>query len=214
MKLTPTKTPFHARKAVHFHLSTLQTFDPAKPYTSSAPSRAKLSKRLKLEKVEDQSSFASTYSIPDEDDKTVNGIDASSSEPVRYDVVWCQWCLQHLSDKDLVSFLVRAKASLMSPTEHIASQIKDNAVLDGSGIIVVKENVLRDEQDGGEKVWYDDEDHSITRTSNAYERVFKEAGLIIVRTQLQLGLPEELFPVRIWCLRISPSPASLESRIS
>ena len=96
--------------------------------------------------------------------------------------------------------MTAATAKPSSTTQ--SSTKKDNAVLDGAGIIVVKENVLRDEEDGGENVWYDDEDHSITRTSNAYERVFREAGLQVVRTELQLGLPEELFPVRIWCLRV------------
>ncbi|UZJ56579.1 hypothetical protein CBS101457_005899 [Exobasidium rhododendri] len=206
MQLPPSKSPFQARKIIHFHLSTLQTFDPAMPYTSSATSHSKLSKRAKLDPSANQNKalFQPTYSVADagENDPDSEALaTAVQSEPIKYDVIWCQWCLQHLSDKDLVSFLKKSKACLVEADSTISTKSqKKGAVLDGSGIIVVKENVLRDESDGTEKVWYDDEDHSITRTSNAYERVFAEAGLLVVKTQLQLGLPAELFPVRIWCL--------------
>lgn len=222
MKLSPSQTPFQARKIIHFHLSTLQTFDPSFPFTSSVAAREKLSKKPRLStSINDDDNddttkikplFESTFSISDKDQDMAAAnvsFDEIRKEPTTYDVIWAQWCLQHLSDRDLVSFLKRSKVSLAKqsqPAEAAATTTtttttSTSAVLDGSGIIVVKENVLRDEEDGSEKVWYDDEDHSITRTSNAYERVFKEAGLTIVRTQLQLGLPDELFPVRMWCLR-------------
>lgn len=203
MSKPPLQSPLRARKAVHFHLSTLQSFDPSLPYSSSSSSRAKLSKRARIAGDERRPLLESTYSLRDNgDDEDDLGGQEVGLEPVQYDVVWCQWCLQHLSDKDLVSFLRRAKASLVTANAASpASTTPPSAVLDGAGIIVVKENVLRDEADGSEQVWYDDEDHSITRTSNAYERVFTDAGLDVVATQLQLGLPEELFPVRMWCLR-------------
>lgn len=135
---------------------------------------------------------------------------AAQDEPVQYDVVWGQWCLQHLSDKDLVAFLERAKACLRTPLpaptqQPVGTGTGKGAVLDGAGIIVVKENVLRDAEDGSERVWYDDEDHSITRTPNAYERCFRQAGLEIVDGRLQLGLPQELLPVMMWCLRVPAS---------
>lgn len=206
MKMTPSQSPFQARKMVHFHLSTLQTFDPSLPFSSSVAARAKLSKRAKLATPTDETSikplFEPTYSaLDDGDDKIITVEEGPGIEPVKYDVIWCQWCLQHLSDKDLVSFLIRSKASLLKSSTEAADTTSSTAVLNGAGIIVVKENVLRDETDGSEKVWYDDEDHSITRTSNAYERVFRQAGLVVLRTQLQLGLPEELFPVRMWALK-------------
>lgn len=185
MQTPPSKAPFKARKAIHFHLSTLQSFDPARPFSTSSR----------------QDEYQSTFSIADEGGQP--DVDEPRTEPVQYDVVWGQWCLQHLSDKDLLAFFERYKACLRKPngteTAHAPSS---NAVLDGAGIIVVKENVLRDTEDGSERVWYDDEDHSITRTPNAYERIFKQANLQIVRTEVQRGLPEELFPVQMWCLRI------------
>lgn len=39
------------------------------------------------------------------------------------------------------------------------------------------------------------------RSTQAYERVFKESGLTIVRDQIQHGLPDELFVVKMWALR-------------
>ncbi|MCO5555776.1 hypothetical protein L7F22_009321 [Adiantum nelumboides] len=212
MNLPPSKTAFKARKAIHFHLSTLQAFDPAKPYSSSISSNSKLStKRIKLQPGSTESLYEPTLSVGEEGENNSNptpgAIEAiSKQEPIEYDVIWGQWCLQHLSDKDLIAFLERAKACLRkSKLLSNNKEVSSNAVLDGSGIIVVKENVLRATKDGSEQVWYDDEDHSITRTPNAYERVFRQAGLEVVKTQLQLGLPEELLPVQIWCLRIPAS---------
>ncbi|PWN38414.1 DUF858-domain-containing protein [Meira miltonrushii] len=209
MNLPPSKTAFKARKAVHFRLSTLQAFDPAKPYSSSISSNSKLStKRVKLQAGSTESLYEPTLSIGDEGEDATSSPGAleavSKQEPIEYDVIWGQWCLQHLSDKDLIAFLERAKACLRKPTTS-NKESSTNAILDGSGIIVVKENVLRATEDGSEEVWYDDQDHSITRTPNAYERVFRQAGLEVVKTQLQLGLPEELLPVQIWCLRIPSS---------
>lgn len=100
-----------------------------------------------------------------------------------------------------MAFLNRSKVCL-KPSNDTQCEEGNGTVLDGAGIIVVKENVLRDTDDGSEGVWYDDEDHSITRTPNAYERVFREAGLEIVSKRVQQGLPEELFPVMMWCLRV------------
>lgn len=219
MNLPPSKTAFNARKAIHFHLSTLQTFDPAKPYSSSLSSNSKLStKRIKLQEGSTQSLYEPTLSVGEEgqDEKSAHDTEGareaiSKQEPIEYDVIWGQWCLQHLSDKDLIAFLQRAKACLRKPLPSSSSNSQrssSTAILDGSGIIVVKENVLRATKDGSEQVWYDDEDHSITRTPNAYERVFRQAGLEIVKTQLQLGLPDELLPVQIWCLRIPASTSS------
>nr|POE83744.1 alpha n-terminal protein methyltransferase 1 [Quercus suber] len=44
----------------------------------------------------------------------------------RYDVIWVQWCIGHLTDDDFVSFFSRAKAGLKP-----------------GGFFVLKENVAR-----------------------------------------------------------------------
>lgn len=39
------------------------------------------------------------------------------------------------------------------------------------------------------------------RTEEKFKELFKEAGLKIVRTELQRGFPRELYPVRVWALQ-------------
>jgi len=64
----------------------------------------------------------------------------------KFDVMWCQWSLGHLSNPDLVLFLARAKQALRTP----------------ESVIVVKENVCA-EIGGSTGVVFDDQDSSLTR---------------------------------------------------
>lgn len=191
----PSQQPFEARKSVHFHVTTLQALDPQRPYTTSdggvwsagGGEDSRTTKKAKVDGVLEQ--IPPTYSPADE--KTDADADAASTspappaEPLTYDIIWCQWMLQHLSDSDLRSFFTRSSAALVA-----------------DGFIVVKENVCAENDDGSENVWWDDEDKSITRSTLAYERVFREAGLEVVKCQEQEGLPEELFVVKMWALRV------------
>ena len=43
--------------------------------------------------------------------------------------------------------------------------------------------------------------NEILRTEEKFKDIFKEAGLRIVRTELQKGFPKELYAVRIWALQ-------------
>lgn len=63
------------------------------------------------------------------------------ADDVRYDLVWTQWCVGHLTDKQLVQYLERCKA-----------------VLNPNGVIVLKENISTSGND-----LFDDEDSSVTR---------------------------------------------------
>jgi protein N-terminal methyltransferase len=65
-----------------------------------------------------------------------------------FDVVWCQWCLGHLADGDLVRFLRRAAAALRTP----------------ESVVVVKENLCAEGEDGQPKSVYDEQDSSLTRS--------------------------------------------------
>lgn len=143
------ESPLEARKGVHYHVSTLQDFDLRWPVDSLPPTWMG-------------------------DEAPVRDDDA----PLEYDVVWCQWCLQHLSESDLKKFLRGARAALRP-----------------DGVIVVKENICREQTDGSESSWYDEEDHSVTRSRQTFERIFAEAGLAVVRSEVQRGFPDELFPV-------------------
>jgi len=99
----------------------------------------------------------------------------------RYDLFWNQWCLGHLTDKQLVDYLRRCKE-----------------VLTCDGWIVVKENVSRHAE--GKDV-YDELDSSVTRTNEKFQQLFKEAGLRLVKTEVQKGFPKALYPVRLYALR-------------
>lgn len=178
IRTSPSKSPFQARKAVHFHCSTLQDIEPSRPYSTAKqvndnPIEPTIS-------VDDEAPSASASTSESTDLASADGVAGSNAEPFTYDLVWAQWCLQHLSDEDLIAFLKQAKAALKE-----------------GGIIGVKENVCSEEADGSERVWYDEEDHSITRSTKAYERVFAEAGLNIVKCEVQLGMPAELFVVKM-----------------
>ncbi|KAJ2843699.1 hypothetical protein IWW36_005463 [Coemansia brasiliensis] len=96
----------------------------------------------------------------------------------RYDVIWCQWVLSHLTDSDLVKFL-----------HNSAQSLKHN------GMVCVKENVA------SRGYVVDSEDSSVTRSAEVYESLFKKAGLKIIEVQTQTGFPDGLFKVKMWALQ-------------
>jgi len=108
------------------------------------------------------------------------------SETRQFDIIWCQWCLGHLSDQDLVAFFQRAKCAL-------------NALPDS--VIVVKENLCRDGEDGSPRCVFDNEDSSLTRSNAMWLQLFSKAGLRVIAQKLQNGLPSELYKVKMYALR-------------
>ncbi len=124
-----------------------------------------------------------------------------------YDVVWCQWCLGHLSDEELVQFLKRSKEALRTTTEGTG---------DFEGIIVVKENLCHEKVPGEANTVFDSQDSSLTRSvkedfffllailtsasrrsDHAWKQCFEAAGLRILKEEVQLGLPEGLYAVKM-----------------
>lgn len=97
-----------------------------------------------------------------------------------YWAIWCQWCLGQVPDHVLVEFLNRAKQRL-----------------EPGGVIIVKEN----NSTSGEDI-YDPEDSSVTRTNEKFKQIFAQAGLRVLLTSVQKGMPKELFPVRIYALAL------------
>lgn len=183
LKNPPSQTPFSARKAAHFHLSVLQDLDPSKPYSTSSPTFVPpptiSPSRLPTDKP--------ISSETEEADKIAEESACSRDEPLKFDVIWCQWLLQHASDNDLLAFLKRARKALKEP-ENMAEGIEIQDSLNvpqnesveekelrirkakiqieldhGAGAIFVKENVCTEEEDGTERVIWDDEDSSMTR---------------------------------------------------
>lgn len=110
-------------------------------------------------------------------------------EPGAYNLIWNQWCVGHLTDAQFITYLERCKEGLVKPK-------------DGEGKaeawIVVKENLSTDIR---HKDIYDEEDSSVTRSDEKFRKLFKDAGLKIVATEQQRGMPKELYPVRIYALR-------------
>lgn len=102
-------------KSVSFFKGSLQDFDPGQPRHDT----------------EEWKRLGYTPS----DDDTNSG----------FDVVWCQWCLGHLNDEDLVTFLKRSSAALRDPRS----------------LIVVKENLCSERK--APRIEFDEQDSSWTR---------------------------------------------------
>lgn len=110
-------------KSVTFVQGTLQSFDPAHPIAGTSVNL--------LDRIGFQ---PSTGQLEDVDSG--------------FDVIWCQWCLGHLSDPELLAFLERSYAALREK---------------GRSLIIVKENCCSDAPDGGPRSTFDEEDSSLTR---------------------------------------------------
>ncbi|KAL2262515.1 hypothetical protein VTK26DRAFT_1095 [Humicola hyalothermophila] len=103
------------------------------------------------------------------------------NEGFSYDLVWIQWCVGHLTDEQLVQFLKLCK-SVLNPE---------------AGLIVVKEN-----NSTGGKDEFDELDSSVTREDRSFRRIFDQAGLRLVRVELQRGFEAMgLLPVRMYALK-------------
>ncbi|KAI0340104.1 DUF858-domain-containing protein [Trametopsis cervina] len=145
-------------KSVTFVKGTLQDTDPSRPL--AAPSMQLLGR--------------------------VGYVPAKDDVDSKFDVIWCQWCLGHLTDPDFVAFLKRCRASLRDPDESV---------------IIVKENLCSDTDDGEPLTIFDESDSSLTRSDLAWKKAFAQAGLTVVYEQVQQGFPDGLFEVKMYALR-------------
>ena len=96
----------------------------------------------------------------------------------KYDCIWAQWCLEYLTDEELVAFLGLA-----------------GEFLEKDGKIVVKENILMEKkrvvsQDGAE-----------IRNIFDYKRFINEAELKIVKEFYHPNWPSDLEKVMVYVLR-------------
>ncbi|KAJ1399175.1 S-adenosyl-L-methionine-dependent methyltransferase [Sesbania bispinosa] len=95
----------------------------------------------------------------------------------RYDVIWVQWCIGHLTDDDFISFFKRAKVGLKP-----------------GGLFVLKENIARS------GFVLDNEDRSVTRSDSYFKELFSQCGLHVYKSKDQKGFPEGLFAVKMYAL--------------
>ncbi|RSL89912.1 hypothetical protein CEP51_000980 [Fusarium floridanum] len=102
---------------------------------------------------------------------------------VKYDLIWTQWCVGHLPDDLLVEYFERCKSALAP-----------------DGVIVIKENLSTNGVDV-----FDDLDSSVTREDEKFLALFKQAGLQVVRSDIQRGFPmvgnTALMPVKMYALK-------------
>lgn len=121
------------------------------------------------------------YNATDSNDNHHNN-NAVTSSP-KYDLIFNQWCLNHLSFASLVVYF-KSLIPLLLP----------------SGWIVVKENLSSDAFGAD---LFDADDSSVTRSDANWRAAFTAAGLRLVKTDLQTGFPKELklYPVKIYALR-------------
>jgi protein N-terminal methyltransferase len=91
-------------------------------------------------------SFNPSLKLTEEDIFARVGRSVELEGPATYDVVWCQWCLGHLSDKDLIRFLKQARSALRP-----------------GGVIIIKENCCEEPKPGEPVSIYDPDDSSLTR---------------------------------------------------
>lgn len=96
----------------------------------------------------------------------------------KYWLVWCQWCVGQLPDDELVRLWVRCKEALIP-----------------NGTLVVKENIAPVED------VFDSTDLSVTRTDAKFRELFQLAGYKLIASDVQKGMPKELYPVRMYCLK-------------
>jgi protein N-terminal methyltransferase len=106
-----------------------------------------------------------------------SGLQDFHPEKGKYDLIWCQWVLSQLTDRDLVEFLIRCKESLHG------------------GYIGIKENVAP------AGILYDDQDSSCTRSDYLWKMVFEAAGLTIFKEQVQIGFPKTIYEVKMYLLQ-------------
>ncbi|KAJ5248737.1 Alpha N-terminal protein methyltransferase 1 [Penicillium chermesinum] len=101
----------------------------------------------------------------------------------KYDLIWTQWCVGHLTDAQVVDYIVRCRSSLAE-----------------NGLLVFKENLSTDPQN---KDMYDDEDSSVTRADAKFKQLFAAAGMQILKSEIQTGFPKsfDLLPVKSYALR-------------
>lgn len=98
----------------------------------------------------------------------------------KYDLIWFQWVVGHLTDLDFVELMRKCAASL---TEN--------------GVIVLKENFAS----AGYSFYLDKEDHTVMRSKDYFVQLFNKANLEMVTVEKFENFPKDLLPVYKMCLK-------------
>ena len=106
-------------------------------------------------------------------------------EKKRYDLVWIQWCLGHLTDKSVVKLLKCCKQSLR----------------DGGFLVVKENNASPSECECGAGSYTLDEENAAVIRSDAHHRyLFRASGFRVALAEKQRDFPSDLYPVRMYHL--------------
>lgn len=97
----------------------------------------------------------------------------------KYDVIWIQWVIGHLTDNDFISFLLKCKENLKA-----------------NGVIVIKDNAC--DKHG---FWLDKADYSVARSVNYYDALFQHAGFEAILTQKFTDFPPTMLPIFKFVIR-------------
>lgn len=95
---------------------------------------------------------------------------------MKYDLVWIQWVVGHLSDEQFVDLLKSAKQL--------------------ANTVIIKDNYVHQ----GEDFWFDETDGNILRSMALFDDVFRAAGLKVIEAEDQPTWPKNLMPIKIWVL--------------
>jgi protein N-terminal methyltransferase len=107
------------------------------------------------------------------------GLQNFEPEPKKYDVIWSQWVLGHLNDKDIVEFFFKCSKALTK-----------------NGMFVIKENFTF-----GKEVELDKQDSSVTRPLSVMKQLLTKGNFRVVRELKQSNFPKGLYPVHMIGLR-------------
>ncbi|KAG7361770.1 aldose 1-epimerase [Nitzschia inconspicua] len=97
----------------------------------------------------------------------------------KYSIIWIQWVLCYLTDKDIVEFLSRCSDRLLK-----------------NGWIILKENTCENEA-----FVVDVDDASITRSVPYWLDLISKSGLRVRKMQWQNDFPDEIYPVPMLALQ-------------
>ncbi|XP_058067022.1 N-terminal Xaa-Pro-Lys N-methyltransferase 1 [Anopheles bellator] len=107
------------------------------------------------------------------------GLQNFTPQEKHYDIIWSQWVLGHLTDEDVVQFLLRCAKGLAR-----------------GGMVVVKENFT-----SSDEVDIDRADSSVTRPLMLMKQLLKKANMRVVKEQRQTSFPKQLYPVYMLALK-------------
>lgn len=109
-------------------------------------------------------------------------------EGARFELVWLQWVLGHLTDTSVVRLLRQCRHALSA-----------------GGVIVLKENTApRSECKAGRgRYMVDEANAAVIRNHQHMLTLCQAAGLTVMRSKPQTGLPKDYYPVRMYELAVT-----------